>query len=62
MSALGQKRTSRNIRLMSAILPKADIELNRSRRSLCAKKRNQIIFDCRGTPGTAPSDIFLITA
>jgi hypothetical protein len=41
-----------------AIPPKADRLLAHPR---CAKKRNQVIFDCRRMPETARSDIFLIT-
>jgi hypothetical protein len=33
----------------------------RIRYRLPAKKGNQIVFDCRGTPGNARSDMFLIT-
>ena len=51
MSALGQKRTFRNVRAMSALPPKADIALHRSECPLCATfgreqpQQNRSLFD-----------------
>jgi hypothetical protein len=45
MFALGQKRTSRRVRVMSALPPKADIGLSREMFALCQKRTSTICLD-----------------